>query len=200
MNSAVIFAGGRATRLGGVNKALLDVGGVPIVERILLALRPLAQEWLAVVNDDSLAGIDGLRLVPDPDPHAGVLPALRAGLAAAHGELCLLVACDMPFVSRSLFEYLLALAPDADLVLPRLAGQAEPMHAVYRRQPCLRAVEAALKRGERRMIAFHGDVRVRYVDEPELRRIDPELRAFFNVNTPADLEQARRLAATTPGR
>src|SRR5581483_6661289 len=81
-----------------------------------------------------------------------------------------------------------------------LAGQAEPMHAVYRRQPCLRAVEAALKRGERRMIAFHGDVRVRYVDEPELRRIDPELRAFFNVNTPADLEQARRLATTTPGR
>src|SRR5207248_8613401 len=84
--TALIFAGGRATRLGGVNKALLDIGGKPIIRRILDALGPLADEQVLLTNDASLRGRPGLRLVFDPQPHAGVLPALAAGLSAASGE------------------------------------------------------------------------------------------------------------------
>ena len=192
----MIFAGGRATRLGGVNKALLDVDGRTIVRRILDALGPLVTERVLLANDASLAETPAVRLVYDPEPHAGVLPALAAGLAAASGDVCLAVACDMPFVSTSLFRHLLWLRTqcEADVVIPRTAGFLEPMHAVYRRVPVRRAIESALARGEQRMISYFADVRVREVAEHEWRAFDPDGLAFFNVNTPEDLEQARRLA------
>lgn len=194
--TALIFAGGRATRLGGVNKALLDVGGSTIVERILATLSPLADERVLLTNDSALADIGGVRLVYDPQPHAGVLAALAAGLTSSTGDVCLAVACDMPFVSRRLFEHLLELhrTTQADVVIPRTAGFLEPMHAVYRRQTVLQAIQAALARGEQRMISYFGDVRVREVAEDEWKALEPTGSAFFNVNTPEDLDQARRLA------
>jgi molybdopterin-guanine dinucleotide biosynthesis protein A len=194
--SAVIFAGGRATRLGGANKALLRVGGRAIIDRILAALGPLVDERLVLTNDAALADRPGLRLVHDPDPHAGVLPALASGLQAATGDLCLAIACDMPFASAAVFEQLLATqaAQAADVVIPRVHDQLEPMHAVYRRLPVLAAVGDALVRQQRRMISYFAAVRVVEVTDDALRAVDPELRAFFNVNTPEDLAEAERLA------
>lgn len=195
-HTALIFAGGRAARLGGVNKALLEVGGSTIVARILAALGPLVDERVVLTNDAALADLDEVRLVFDPTPHAGVLPALAAGLAAAAGDVCLAVACDMPFVSPALFARLLELqhVDDADVVIPRTAGFLEPMHAVYRREPVLHAIRAALARGDQRMISYFADVRVREVADAEWRVFDPTGTAFFNVNTPEDLAEARRLA------
>lgn len=189
--SAIILAGGRGTRLGGVNKALVEVGGRPIVARQLDVLRRLGAEVVAVANDDSLASFD-VRIVPDVERQAGPLMGLYSGLRAAQGELCLVVACDMPLLSERLLRWLIEQAPGHDLVAPVIGGQPEPAHAVYRRAPCLGAAEAALARGDRRLISFWPEVRVRHVGEPELRHLDPELRSFFNVNTPADLEQAER--------
>jgi molybdopterin-guanine dinucleotide biosynthesis protein A len=158
----------------------------------------LADERVLLTNDASLAHLAGTRLVYDPRPHAGVLPALAAGLASTAAEVCLTVACDMPFVSRRLFEHLLDLLTTerADVVIPRTAGFLEPMHAVYRRETVLDAIRAALARGEQRMISYFGDVRVREVAEDEWHAWDPSGAAFFNVNTPEDLEQARRLATS----
>jgi molybdopterin-guanine dinucleotide biosynthesis protein A len=194
--TALIFGGGRATRLSGVNKALLEVGRAPIIERILAAITTLTNERVLLTNDTSLESRTALRLVYDPEPHAGVLPALAAGLGAAQGEVCLAVACDMPFVSTRLFEYLLDLQreTDADVVIPRTAGYLEPMHAVYRRATVEAAIRAALARGEQRMISYFRDVGVREVEESEWRPFDPNGLAFFNVNTPEDLAEARRLA------
>lgn len=207
----ILFAGGRATRLGGVNKGLLEVGGRPIVARILDEIGPLVTDRVALAvalasdpalaNDPALADLPSLRLVLDPQPHAGVLPALANGLAAATADVCLAVAFDMPFASRAVFERLLALQVehDADVVLPRAGGHLEPMHAVYRRQPVLRAIRSALARGEQRMVAYFSAVRVVEVPaEPDLRGLGPAglsgVSPFFNVNTPDDLAEARRLA------
>ncbi len=196
--SLVIFAGGHATRLGGVNKALLEIGGRTIARRISDALQPLVDEVLILANDPSIGSHIAGRLVFDPEPHAGVLPALANGLDAASGELCLAVACDMPFVSRAAFERLLELqrAEDADVVIPRTEGHLEPMHAVYRRTPVLAAIRDALARREQRMISYFGAVKVVEVPEEALRALSPEAAgAFFNVNTPADLEEAQRRAS-----
>jgi molybdopterin-guanine dinucleotide biosynthesis protein A len=197
--SGLIFAGGRATRLGGVNKALLEVGGRRIIDRILRALGPLVDETVLLTNDASLAGLAPLRLVYDPQPHAGVLPALAAGLAQASGELCLAVACDMPFVSSRVFEHLLEVQREtgADVVIPRSAGYLEPMHAVYQRLRVQAAIQRALERGEQRMIGYFRDVQVHEVDEAQWRQVDPRGLAFFNVNTPEDLAEARRQAEPT---
>ena len=155
-----------------------------------------------LANDAALATqLSNIRFVFDPEPHAGVLPALGAGLAAATGEICLAVACDMPFVSGALFVYMLELQEqtDADVVIARTAGFVEPMHAVYRRAAVLQAIRAALARGEQRMISYFQDVKVREVTEAEWGARASGGTAFFNVNTPDDLAQARRMAAELPG-
>jgi molybdopterin-guanine dinucleotide biosynthesis protein A len=181
-----------------VNKALLEVGGVPIIQRIARVLRPLADEIVLLTNDDSLAeALPDARLAFDPEPHAGVLAALAAGLRAAHGERCLAVACDMPFVSSVVFELLLRHADD--VVIPRTEGYLEPMHAVYRRATVLSAIEAALARGEQRMISYFASVLVREVPEAEWRLASPDGRAFFNVNTPDDLARAQAMADQDAG-
>jgi molybdopterin-guanine dinucleotide biosynthesis protein A len=104
----------------------------------------------------------------------------------------------MPFVVRPLLEHLISLIPEGDVIVPRLsvdgAPEAEPFRAVYARA-CLGPIRAALEAGRRRVISFFPDVRVRYVDEPEINRFDPQHLSFFNVNTPEDLEHARQLAA-----
>jgi molybdopterin-guanine dinucleotide biosynthesis protein A len=180
-----------------VNKALLEVGGARIIDRILAAVRPLVDECVLLTNDSALEGAADLRLVFDEVPHAGVLPALEAGLAAASGDICLAAACDMPFVSGALFEHLLGVQAESgsDVVIPRTAGYLEPMHAVYRSGPVAAAIRAALERGDQRMISYFRDVRVREVAEPEWRRVDADGLAFFNVNTPEDLAEARRLSS-----
>src|SRR4051812_15842336 len=193
--TVTILAGGRGSRMGGVDKAALALHGRPLLEHVLAAVSPLAREILVVANDDRLASDARLTVIRDPEPHAGVLPALLAALDAATSELMLLVACDMPFLTRPLIESLAHQASDHDVVLPNVEGHEQPMHAIYRVDACRAAVRAALDRGDRRMISFLADVRALIVHEDELRRLDPELRSFFNVNTPDDLALARQFAA-----
>jgi molybdopterin-guanine dinucleotide biosynthesis protein A len=189
----IVLAGGAGTRLGGVNKALVDVGGRRVVDRLLDALRPLGAEIVLVNNDGSLAGIAGTRVVPDAEAGAGALMGLYSGLRAVGTPLAAVTACDMPFVSTTLFLALLDLAADCDAVVPVVGDQPEPLHAVYRRA-CVPAIETAIAEGRKRVNSFYEAVRVRYVAEDELRAWDPELHSFLNVNRPDDLARARALA------
>jgi molybdopterin-guanine dinucleotide biosynthesis protein A len=193
--TVTILAGGRGSRLGGVDKAAIDLAGRSLLDRILDAVAPLASQILVVANDNRLAGDRRFSVIHDPEPHAGVLPALLAALDTATSPLLLLLACDMPFVSRDVVTHLVGLAHDHDAVIPYVDGYEQPMLAVYRVEPCRRTIRDALARGDRRMISFLKDVRTRQVEEAELRCLDPELRSFFNVNTPDDLATARLMAA-----
>jgi molybdopterin-guanine dinucleotide biosynthesis protein A len=194
--SLLIVGGGRGLRLGGQRKALLDVGGRPIIARLLDALAPLVDEVLVLADDRTLETLGGVRLVLDAQPHAGVLPALAQGLATARGEVCLVVASDMPFVSRAAFEHLLTVQRHvaADAVVPRIDGVLQPMHMVVRRAPALQAVRTALASGEQRLFKALLAVHPHEVEADELRALDPDLRTFFNVNTPDDLVEARWMA------
>jgi molybdopterin-guanine dinucleotide biosynthesis protein A len=189
----IVLAGGAGTRLGGVNKALLEIGGRRVVDRLLDVLRPLGDEIVIVSNDDSLHGIPGTRVVPDVERGAGALMGLYSGLRAVRTPLATATACDMPFVNTALLHELLTLAVGYDAVVPVLADQPEPLHAVYR-STCVPAIAEALAAGKKRLIAFFDAVDVRYVPEAQVRRWDPELRSFLNVNRPDDLARAQALA------
>jgi molybdenum cofactor guanylyltransferase len=191
----LVLAGGRGSRLGGVRKPLVEVGGRPMLRRVLDELGPLAAEQM-VLADQPLV-VDGARVLVDAEVHAGVLPALEHGLSQASGEVCLIVAGDMPFVSGRAFAYLLELLDDLDEVVPRVDGILQPMHAVIRREPLLEAIRAAQASGEARLFRVLETLKRREVSEAELRRIDPDLRTLFNVNTPEDLAAATRPAAGT---
>jgi molybdopterin-guanine dinucleotide biosynthesis protein A len=199
--SLLIMAGGRGTRLGGARKALVTVGGRTILERILDQLGPLADERLALVQDAGLPEVEGLRVVVDERPYAGPLPAMAHGLPVASGDVCLLVAGDMPFVSHAAFAYLLQLQADeaAAVVVPYIDGHIESMHAVFRRRDLLDALETAQREGEQRLFKVFEWLKPRLVEEAELRGLDPDLRSLFNVNSPEELALAEQLVAGSGG-
>jgi molybdenum cofactor guanylyltransferase len=193
--TVTILVGGYGSRMGGIDKASLELDGKPLLDRILDVVSPLAAEIFVVANDDRLVGDPRFTVLRDPEPHAGVLPAMLIALDAATSPLMLLLACDMPFVDRNVVGFLLDLAASHDAVMPYVQSFPQAMHAVYRVAPCREAVRNLLadESGGRRMISFLDDVNALRVPEDEIRKIDPEIRSFFNVNTPYDLEAARHL-------
>ncbi|MGE3271399.1 MAG: molybdenum cofactor guanylyltransferase [Chloroflexota bacterium] len=190
-----VLAGGRGSRMGGVDKASLIVGGRTLLDRQLAAAGPILHEALVIANDDRLAGDGRFRVVLDPDPHAGVLPALLAALEAATSPYLLLLACDMPFVHRDVVSLLVEMIQDFDAVVPFVDGHLQPMLAVYRVEACKSAIRAALARGDRRMISFLDDVNSTTVPMDKLSVVAPVEHCFFNINTPDDLAEAQRIYA-----
>lgn len=191
--SGVILAGGNSRRMGQ-DKRFLTTGGVPLLVNVITRLRPLVAEVILVANDpERLAELEA-RVVGDRYPGRGVLAGVHAGLLAARGEWAFIVAADMPFLSPALLTMLQSRAGAAcDVVIPRWQGELEPLHALYRPARCAKAAEAALLQEQRRIVAFFPQVRVCLIEEPAIRRVDPEGRAFFNVNTPEDWAAACRL-------
>ena len=192
MVTGLILAGGASRRMGR-NKALLTLGGRPLIQRVVDALQAVSDEVLIIANQPDPYRFLHLPIIPDIQPGYGPLMGLYSGLQAARGELALLVAVDMPFLAPEFLRFLLAQAQehDADVVIPEAEGRLHPLCAVYRRATCLPAAEASIARGQRRLIAFHPQVRVRRIPESTLRTFSPDLRVLMNVNTPEELEQAR---------
>ena len=187
-----ILAGGRSSRMG-TDKAFVRVLGRPLIEEILSQSAGLGLESLIITNRPAEYAYLGVPLFGDVLPDTGPLGGLYSALHSATRPHVLCIACDMPFVVRPLLDYLISLIPEGDAVVPRLDGEAEPFRAIYSRA-CLAPIRAALDADRMRMISFFPDVRVRFVDEAEIDQFDPQHLSFFNVNTPEDLEQARRLA------
>jgi molybdopterin-guanine dinucleotide biosynthesis protein A len=192
--SAAILAGGKSRRMGR-DKAWLDLGdGVPLVRRVAEVLATIGDELVVVAGDDRFKTL-GLPVVADRFGEKGAFGGITTAVAATRGDLVCVAACDMPWPSAPVYALLLRLADGYDVVIPRIGEELETMHAVYRRS-CLPAMERALARGDMRVISFFPDVRVREVGAAEIRAVDPELRAFENLNTPEDLERAKRAGAS----
>lgn len=179
--------------MGGLDKALIDFAGRPLVARVFDALRPLTDDLLVVSNNRGALESLGVRVVADWDPPCGPLGGIAAGLRAARYDLALVAACDMPFLDGTFLLTLAgrAEAEGADAVVPLLDGQYEPLHAVYRKS-CLPAVERCLAAGDYRAFAFYDAVRLVTVPESDWRLLDPDGLSLANVNTPDDLERLLR--------
>lgn len=186
-----VLAGGASTRMGQ-NKALLPVRGRPLIAHILERLRPIADDMLVVTRTPDVYAFLNVPISTDYFQGVGPLAGLHAALKDARGDLVAVVGCDMPFVQPEVFAHLIGRATDVDVVMPRPLGREEPLHAVYRRATCLPAVESVIRANKRRLIAFLPLVRVRYVEEQDLRDAGLDLRSFINVNTPEEWAAALR--------
>lgn len=202
--SAAVLAGGQSRRMGA-DKALLRPvpGGPTLIERVVEAVSAVASETFLVVNDDRLAFL-GLRAVPDAFPATGALGGIYSAVAEASEAHCLVVACDMPFLSVPLLRAMAAQGRDYDVLAPFLpvaesrqgtaGGVYETLHAIYSRA-ALAAMRTELEAGRFKITGFFPRVRVRPFPIEELRRFDPELRSFFNANTPERFAEARAIVA-----
>lgn len=183
--SAAVMAGGRSRRMGR-DKAWISLpDGRPIVRRVVDVLAEVADDVLLVANDERYRSL-GPRVVPDRFPDGGVLGGIATGIGAATHDRVLVVACDMPRLRADALRLLIERSEGWDAVVPRVGGEWETVHALYTRA-CLAPIERALAAGQRRIVSFFADVRVRAIDEAELRSVDPGLASITNVNTPEEL-------------
>jgi molybdenum cofactor guanylyltransferase len=192
--TGVIQAGGKSTRMGGRPKALLDLGGRSIIERVIEAVAPSVSDVLLVTNTPELYRHLGIPMVADVYPDHGSLGGIFSGLQAAPGDVAFTVACDMPFVQREVVRLVVDRAGEGDVVVPRVGDQLETLHAAYAKS-CLPHIEARLRAGRFKIVGFFDAVRVVEVPEREIARHGDPTRLFMNVNTPDDLERARALQA-----
>jgi molybdopterin-guanine dinucleotide biosynthesis protein A len=102
------------------------------------------------------------------------------------------VACDMPFLNLELIAYLIAQRSDNDVVIPLTKEGLEPLHAIYSKQ-CIGPIKKRLAIGDFRITSFLPEVQVRYCSEEEIKRIDPSLVSFINVNTKKDLFKIQKM-------
>ncbi len=183
----------------GRDKGLLHLAGVPLVERVLLQVADLCDEVMLITNRPDEYQRFGMPMHTVVRPGTGALGGLYSALHYAIHDCILVLSSDMPFVNRPLLEHILGLAPGWDAVVPRMgdSDRIEPLRALYRKS-CVQPIVDALDAGRRRVISFFGDVKVRYVEMEEIERFDPGGGTFFNINTPADLTDARELAASYP--
>ncbi len=189
MLSAAILAGGRAERFGGRDKGALRVEGRSIRERQLAELSAIADDVLIVgVEPGSDLGPSPIpiRLVADRVPGCGPLGGLHTALLEATGEVLIVIACDMPYVTAPLLLHLSTLAREADAVVPRTSRGYHPLCAAYTRA-CLEPAARRLAAGRLKMTDLFEDLRVRVVTDDELNRFGDVGRLLANVNSPAEM-------------
>jgi molybdenum cofactor guanylyltransferase len=174
--SAAVLAGGRSRRLGR-NKALLPLNGTTVIESVIGEARSCVAAVTLITNSPDEYAHLGYPCKPDLLPGGGPLSGIHAALSQCGTEYVLVVSCDIPLITRALFEQLIAALPGQDIVIFKHA-HFEPLCALYRRT-CIPALEELIAHGEYRIIDLFPTLRVKV-----LRTASAEL--FRSINTDAD--------------
>ena len=184
---AIILAGGNSRRMGQ-NKALINIGGRPLVEIMAERASPLTDKVFISANSPELFSFLPFPVIPDLCPDQGPLSGLQAVMSAHICTLYITLACDLPCLPASLISRMLDIAEDFDAVIPRTHdGIAHPLAAVYRRT-CLPVIEDALRNRANKVIDVFtkGGARIRWMEPDEGEFTDSDL---VNINTPGDLRR-----------
>lgn len=191
--SIALMAGGQSKRMG-TDKGLLPFMGRPMALYILDQVANLSEDIFIVSNRPDAYHQMTDNIYPDKIAGIGALGGIHSALVYAQHALCLVLACDMPFVSKDLTGYLVERTERVDAVIPDLGGnKLEPFRALYR-QTCLPVIEAAIEAGQRKAVSFLPQVKATYISKAELERLNPSLDSFLNINTPEDLVEAEAYA------
>jgi molybdopterin-guanine dinucleotide biosynthesis protein A len=203
MLTVVIQAGGMSSRMGE-DKALKPFLERPLIQRVVDRVMPIADELIVTTNrpadyeflNISTGSVRRLRLVSDLKPGRGALGGLYTAIASATSPLVAVVACDMPFASSKLFEgaHRLMVDEGADVVIAKSDEGYEPLHALYRRETCLPAIESAIAADQWKVISWFSKVKVRMLTSDEVGLFDPSGLCFWNLNTPEEFIEAEKRA------
>ncbi|HDT5891909.1 molybdenum cofactor guanylyltransferase MobA [Aeromonas hydrophila] len=180
--SAVVLAGGRATRMGGADKGWVELAGRPLIDHVLDRLRPQVDEILINANRSQARYQALAPVIGDDNPdYLGPLAGMQAGLAAARHDWVLFVPCDGPALPRDLMaRFRVALTPATELVVAHDGDWLQPVVALLHKS-LLPSLSAALAEGERKIdiwFARHQMAVVSFADQPD---------AFINLNSPDEL-------------
>ena len=199
--TGVILAGGTSRRMGQ-NKALVQLGDDSLIGHVIRRTRPVTDELLLITNTPDEYAHLGLPMYGDIVPDAGALGGVYTGLMSASYDTVLCVACDSPFLVPKLLTYLISVLDAYDAVVPYTYRGNSAEHnstqmtlqtlcAVYSKR-CLPIIELMLQESELRVHALQERASIKRVSPEIWQAFDPDGISFFNINTPADLDRAKR--------
>ena len=198
--TGVLLAGGKSRRMGR-DKRFVELDGHTLLDRTLSVYERLFSEILIIVAEPvlQLSG-SSYRIVTDLIPDRGSLGGLYTGLFYATHQRAFVAACDMPFLNADVIKRMTELDHKADVVMVRLANGLQPMHAIYSKA-CLPLLKKMIDAEALKIqtLVHTPELLIRLVTEKDLRDVDPQLLSFVNVNSPADLEFARKLVRQQRG-
>ena len=193
--SGVILSGGLSTRFDGAHKAFMRVGGKRIIDRLYEVFSDLFDEIILVTNHpEQFLNLD-LTIVTDIFDLRSSLTGIHAGLFYMKNPYAFFSACDTPFLNKALVEILVEqIEQKFDIIMPETAAGFEPLCAIYSKL-CLKPAEQHLKEKKFKIQRAFRSNRIKNIPENILRQGDPELKSFFNINTPEDLARAEAMVA-----
>ena len=187
--AAVILAGGKNSRMSGMNKAFIQINGVPIIQRTITLLNEIFEEIIIVTNfaENFRQYGDKVLFVKDLISNAGPLAGIHSALTHTTKDAVFVVACDMPFLCQHVIsvqvEYSNLLHEGC--LVPRIGSSIEPLHAIYFKNVKDTVGEYLVNGNDKSIRNFFTTVNVNYWDLPD----NPGNRKILsNVNTPDDLK------------
>jgi molybdopterin-guanine dinucleotide biosynthesis protein A len=192
-----VVAGGGSTRFGQ-DKARAELGGKPMLRKMCGLIGDTVGSVSVVAPRHRYDDLDVWiteDLWPGQGPLGGIVTALLAtGETDGGRDWNLIVSCDMPFLTREWLTYLIgrAIESSAQVVVPKSDYGLEPLCTCWRTD-VVAELESALERGVRKVTEGISLLRAEVLDERDWKRFDSAGRLFWNMNTAADYEEARRI-------
>ena len=186
--TGIILSGGKSTRLGGLNKAFIEVGGERLIERTIRIYRELFSEIFIVTNSPLDYLEFDAKIVTDIFPGKAALGGIYTGLFFAAAEYAFVTACDMPFLNASFIRYMMKEAGHYDIVVPRSPEGFQPLHAIYSRR-LLKPIQRLIDADHLKITDLFNKSRVQKIPPEKIAEFDPEMLLLMNINTPEDLEK-----------
>ncbi len=188
----ILLSGGKSSRMG-TNKALLPIEGKANIERIVDSLGEDFADRVLVTNTPEEYSMlkDKVKIVTDVYPGLGPLSGIHAGLLVSNAEYNIVVACDMPFVSRELARLLIEKSEGYQAAVPRFNGMRQPLFAVYH-QSIISEIEELIKGNDFRVNNLWAKVNMLWVEDESMHSIPDVERAFYNMNYPEEYDQVKK--------
>ncbi len=189
--TGIILAGGKSRRMRD-NKAFIDAGGVPLFERVYRIFKEIFSEIIIVANDARPFKRYEACFQKDIIPNKGALGGLYTGLFHSSSYHAFCSACDMPLLNPWVIKYMTEEKDAYDVIVPKTHDGLHPLHAIYSKK-CLNPMRHLLKRDNLKIVNFFHQVRVRYIEEMEIREFDPQMMSLINVNTEEEMEAVQNI-------
>ncbi|ACV64221.1 molybdopterin-guanine dinucleotide biosynthesis protein MobB subunit [Desulfofarcimen acetoxidans DSM 771] len=187
--SGIILAGGKSSRMG-TNKALLDIDGIPLIERVARIIAPVCSEIIIAGGDEKTYGHTGYKIIPDIYPGCGPLSGIHAGLLSAKHFYSFVAACDIPYPNVQTIQLLTKSIEDYDVVMLSIQNHLEPLFSIYSKNFAAVA-ETALKQGIYKIIDLIPLTRWKTFELQTSDMIFDQQKNLMNANTPEDFKKAK---------
>lgn len=185
--TAVILAGGKSSRFGS-NKALAKFNGTRLIERVTGILGTIFTKLIIITNSPLEYSYLKIPLYQDLIKGLGPIGGIYTGLDSIDNDWAFFCACDMPFINENLIRYIAEVKNGYDAVVPKVDWKMEPLHALYSKR-CLPFIKKLIHEEEYQTVKSFKNINVNFVEEDEIKRFDPLLKAFLNVNKQDELEK-----------